>query len=279
LRQQDEPREATSSRSSAPPLDSSPRGWPLLSLLRDRQEADPRFLSKISLECGIDIVCTGAAEVSARGAAAFGSELIFVCDDLVTTLLLDVCLVFIVAPSAERREEGRHPLDAPPLLAFLASLPNSCLEAAPGPPHPGYTPLQRIAAGLSIAVQYALLGLCCGAVGQAATNLLYTSAANASTDVVSAGVVSAVVNASAVPLSGSAVPPVLPVAVVWSQYMAYSAAARYQLVGAIEQLAERSMLARAPPVLTAVSFGVRLVNNLGGAAQFVDWLKDSGLSP
>ena len=54
----------------------------------DRQRADPRFLQKIGIEVGVDSACTAAAELVARGAAAFGAEWVYVVDDLVTTVLL-----------------------------------------------------------------------------------------------------------------------------------------------------------------------------------------------
>ena len=54
----------------------------------DRQRADPRFLQKIGIEVGVDSACTAAAELVARGAAAFGAEWVYVMDDLVTTVLL-----------------------------------------------------------------------------------------------------------------------------------------------------------------------------------------------
>jgi hypothetical protein len=80
-----------------PPPPASPPPPPLsLSLPRidpgafiaDRLQADARFLQKIGIEVSIDSSCTLAAELVARGAAAFGAEWVYVCDDLVTTVLL-----------------------------------------------------------------------------------------------------------------------------------------------------------------------------------------------
>jgi hypothetical protein len=51
-------------------------------------QADARFLQKIGIEVGIDSACTLTAELVARGAAALGAEWVYVCDDLVTTVLL-----------------------------------------------------------------------------------------------------------------------------------------------------------------------------------------------
>jgi hypothetical protein len=50
---------------------------------------------------------------------------------------------------------------------FVRSLPNSCFEAAPPAPHPGYTLAQRAAAAAWTAALYGVLGLVCGGAGQA----------------------------------------------------------------------------------------------------------------
>ena len=238
--------------------------------MSDRLAADPRFLDKMGIEIAIDTVCTLAAEVVSRGEAVLSSQSVFVLDDLVTTVLLDACIVSIVAPSAakaqatvEHATEGRQEWGAGHLLRagaeLVASLPNSAFEARPrdDPNHPGYTPVQRLLAAVSIAVQYGLLGLVCGGVGQEVTNLLAQSS-----------------SAQLSPLPG-----VLPVALLWSRYMAGNASVRYQIVGALEQAAERSLLSSTPLALTAVSGAARLGNNVYGALVFVELMRQSGLSP
>jgi hypothetical protein len=45
------------------------------SFVNDRLRADPRFLTKVGIEVGVDTACTLAAELAARGAAAFGAFL------------------------------------------------------------------------------------------------------------------------------------------------------------------------------------------------------------
>ncbi len=55
---------------------------------------------------------------------------------------------------------------------------------------------------------------------------------------------------------------------------------RYQLVGAAENLAERTPLLGANGgALAAVSLSLRLCNNVYGAGLFVDMMKESGISP
>ncbi len=64
-----------------PPVETAPvasppsRGplTPLLAFVDDRLRADPRYLNKIGIEVAIDSSCTLAAELVARGAAAFGA--------------------------------------------------------------------------------------------------------------------------------------------------------------------------------------------------------------
>ena len=86
----------------------------------------------------------------------------------------------------------------------LSALPNSCFAAAPPPPHPGYSLPQRAGAALWTAVLYGALGLVCGGAGQALTNALTRVA----------------------PAVGPAtLPGVVPVALLWAQYMAFSACA------------------------------------------------------
>ena len=88
--------------------------------------------------------------------------------------------------------------------AALSALPNSCFAAAPPPPHPGYSLPQRAGAALWTAVLYGALGLVCGGAGQALTNALTRVA----------------------PAVGPAtLPGVVPVALLWAQYMAFSACA------------------------------------------------------
>ena len=59
-----------------------------------------------------------------------------------------------------------------------------------------------------------------------------------------------------------------------------TAALRYQLVGAAENLAERAPgLGGNAAALAATSLLLRLCNNVYGAGLFVELMKDSGISP
>lgn len=199
----------------------------------------------------------------------------YVCDDLVTTLLLDVCMVSITAPTASSLAHRVDHGSAPPALgagstglalfvaqaqAVLADCPRSCFEMAPiGSGHPGYTPTQRLLTAVSTAAQYGLLGLLCGGAGQAVTNALAGGATG---------------------VGPAELPGVVPVALLWTNYMATSASARYQLVAAVEQQAERLPgLGQQPLALGAISIAVRLCNNIYGAGLFVDMMRESGISP
>jgi hypothetical protein len=73
---------------AAPPALRLPAALDARAFVADRLRADPRFLQKIGIEVGVDSACTAAAELVARGAAAFGAEWVYVVDDLVTTVLL-----------------------------------------------------------------------------------------------------------------------------------------------------------------------------------------------
>jgi hypothetical protein len=198
---------------------------------------------------------------------------VYVCDDLVTTLLLDVCMVSITAPSANRLAHSADHGSPPPIAGaestglallvaqfqtMLADCPRSAFEMAPVG-HPGFTPTQRFLTAVSTAAQYGLLGLVCGGAGQAVTNALAGGATG---------------------VGPAQLPGVVPVALLWSNYMTFSASARYQLVAATEQQAERLPgFGTSPVALTAVSTLVRLSNNIYGAGLFVDMMRESGISP
>lgn len=215
-----------------------------------------------------------------------GAEWVYVCDDLVTTLLLDVAMVSILAPSASQLDATARPPQSVPTAgaappsqtssidiaaaklasfvaqaqAVLADCPNSALEAPPaGVGHPGFKPSQRLLTALSTAVQYGFLGLACGGAGQAMTNALVGVAPG---------------------VGPAELPGVAPVALLWANYMAVSASIRYQVIAAIEQQAERlPVVGSTPFALTAISATVRLVNNVYGAGLFVNMMRESGISP
>ena len=73
-----ERQDLTDASTAAPPPQPSTRSVPqpfgaVASFVDDRLRADPRFLSKVGIEVGVDSACTIAAELAARGAAAFGA--------------------------------------------------------------------------------------------------------------------------------------------------------------------------------------------------------------
>jgi transposase len=191
-----------------------------------------------------------------------GSQWAFVLDDLVTTVLLDVAIVSIIAPSAAKSSVASTHLQTGSVEAqqghvwlwiaeLAASLPNSAFEASPAA-GARYSAVQRALAALATAAQYGILGLVCGGLGQAVTNALALYAA-------------VQVDAPPPPM-----PSVLSVAVLWARYMASNASVRYQLVSALEGMAERSTLGSSPAALVAVSTATRLTNNVYGAVLFVD---------
>lgn len=65
---------------------------------RDRLLADPSFLFKVGIECGIGIFTKSTAEYKKRG-NAFWHELDFVLANVIMALLADFCLVWLPAPT------------------------------------------------------------------------------------------------------------------------------------------------------------------------------------
>lgn len=119
----------------------------------------------------------------------------------------------------------RPPPPAPPAPRLSLSPPPPCLLALT---------LQafRLAPQGWTALQYGTLGVVCGGVAEAVTELLPA------------------------PPTASPLPGVIPVALLWARYMAFSCAIRYQIVGGIENLAERSPVGKSAVGLVAVSLAV-----------------------
>ena len=90
----------------APPALRLPAALDARAFVADRLRADPRFLQKIGIEVGVDSACTAAAELVARGAAAFGAEWVYVVDDLVTTVLLVRDVAAAARAGPQKRGKG-----------------------------------------------------------------------------------------------------------------------------------------------------------------------------
>lgn len=67
--------------------------------------ADPNFLYKMALECGIGIIAKSTAEVSKRQ-GTFGRELDFVMANVIMAILADFLLVWLSAPTLTYRSKG-----------------------------------------------------------------------------------------------------------------------------------------------------------------------------
>ena len=237
------------------PLPPSPPPWDVFAFVSDRLAADSRFLQKITIEVTVDSACTLVAELTARGAAAFGRESPFLVDDLLTTVLLDVAMLSVLAPSQAKLAASNLASQSGARKAFLDTLPSSCF--APAPPPLSYSLQQRAAAAVYTALLYGALGLVCGGAGQALTNSLTEAQA-----------------------AGPQLPGVGTVASLWGYYMATSASLRYQAVGAAENLAERILAGSASrlAVLPLISLLLRLGNNVYGAGEFVELMKDNSIT-
>lgn len=191
--------------------------FPLFAFFADRVRGDPRYPQKLVVELGVDLGCSSFAEIASRGSAAFGSQRLYVIDDLATTVLLDVLMVSLLTPAvpvalqpqAQALPDGGgpapHPPDRPPsaLAARLAALR---AEVAALPPTAfavvgGYSLAQRLASAGCTALSYAVYGLVCGGLGQEATNALAAAQHMQAT-------------------------PVLPVALLWADYSAIKSRSR-----------------------------------------------------
>eukprot|EP00850_Spirogloea_muscicola_P002418 SM000009S23547 [mRNA] locus=s9:635527:637346:- [translate_table: standard] len=247
--------------------------WLVGDFFASRARGDPRFLTKLAAECVLDASSATYAEVAKRGPLFF-EQLLFFTSDQVVGLIMDVMLVSLLTPTAppppladghgDERGLGAAPLTSrknllPARFARAEEayhrLPKHAFEqAADGLPM--YTLQERAGAFLARGVEYGLVGLICGAGGQALSNAVFLAS----------GV-------------HDDLPSVMRTGEAWCLFMATSANLRYQIIAGLERAAEGSILHRWPIALTGLTVILRLTNNVSGCQQFIDLARWFGISP
>jgi len=259
--------------------------------IRDRIIADPRFLFKLGVEVGIDYCCATIAEVRKR-ADKFWDELEFYFSDIIVGVVVDGALVTMMAPRALMGAMPR-PVASGGILGairkYTTSLPSSMFEKS----IPGarvFTVSQRLMCVVVKFLEYSLIGIACGAVGQSLTNGItrLTNKVNShGADEASdggnkdqkkkkkgkKGDATEVVEVH----NKNKEPPVLETALVWGLFMGVSSNLRLQVVVGLERLCDFFIGARFPMLNNAATVGIRFVNNIIGGENFIDMARWAGV--
>lgn len=227
--------------------------------VRDRLIVDPKFLFKILAEVGIDSGCATVAEVRKRG-EHFWDEFEFYLSDMVVGIVLDVALVSLLAPVAI---VGKFPkcMQETGIRRWLGRLPSAVFESSIAGVRE-YTVMDRIACYFVKGIEYGIVGMGCGFVGQGAANscmLLRRHLNGGATE-------------GDVPI-----PPLVKTALVWGLFMAVSSNTRYQIVVGLEKLVDLSIAKKVPQVAYLTTIIIRFINNIIGGENFIDMARWAGV--
>jgi len=238
---------------------------------RERLLADPGFLVKVAIECGIGVCTKVSAEYAKRGSEHFPKELDFVAANVLMAIIADFMLVWLPAPTlslagaraaaAAAAAGGGGASLASRLGAVFAGCPDNAFQCVQ-PGSPPFTLAQRLGAPVRNGLKLFGVGLGASFVGVAVTNAL--SALRGALD------------PSFAPLN----PPqdVLAVSAAYGLYMATSSNLRYQfLAGVVEERGiERAFRGNAA-ACGVLSFVVRTGNTFLGSLLWVDFIRLLGM--
>ena len=216
----------------------------LLRGIRGRLAADPFFVQKLLVECGLDATIIIGVNISARK-DRFLPEIEFTACQLAVSLLSDFALVYLLAPSTLRSAAA-----AGSLRAKLEALPSHVFQSSPHLLGPApFTPISRLSTFLVKALQYGGVGYVMGCVGAASVR----------------GLIMVRQRFDPVFSPPEKVQSLVGTGLCWSAFMATSSNARYNVVNGLEEALYR----RSGRVGTLGSVVLRLMNNWAGAAQWV----------
>ncbi|GMH37960.1 hypothetical protein BSKO_05844 [Bryopsis sp. KO-2023] len=225
---------------------------------RERMLADPSFLFKVALECGIGIFTKSTAEYKKRD-KVFWLELDFVFANVVMALLADFMLVWLPAPTLSfAGTAGKAAARGP---KWLSNIPENAFQMV----QPGMQPFTLLQRSFSILRNGAKLlgvGIICSAIGVAATNGLIK--AREMMD----------------PNFQNRNPPqnVIGMGIGYGLYMGISSNLRYQiLAGIVEERGIEKVLVGRPQLCRSLTFIARTANTYLGSLLWVDFLRIAGL--
>lgn len=225
---------------------------------RERLLADPAFLAKVAIECGIGIGTKLSAEYTKRG-DNFAKEADFVAANVLMAIIADFMLVWLPAPTlalgAKSAGAGRG------LLSAFAGCPDNAFQKV----QPGMAPFslgQRFGAVIRNGLKLFGVGLTASCVGVAITNSLI--------------IARQLLDPSFEPLNQPQ--NILATSAAYGLYMATSSNLRYQLLaGVIEERGIETIFHGNYKLTTALSFIVRTGNTFLGSLLWVDFVRLLGM--
>lgn len=222
--------------------------------MKMRAAADPEFVFKICVECGLDAMIIITVNLLTRR-DKFSSELEFVFSQIAVSLLNDFALVYLLAATPECSSRAR----AGSMRAIMAELPSHVFQRSPQGLQRTFTAGSRVMCFAAKAVQYGAVGLVMGTAGSGFV-LCLTSIRQA-------------LDADFKP--PATYQPALGTGLGWAIFMSGSSNVRYNLINFVEDFAQD----RFPgPRSRALSILLRLSNNIFGAHSWMHLARKLNLS-
>lgn len=223
---------------------------------RERLLADPGFLFKVAVECGIGLCTKSAAEYTKRQ-ENFWKQLDFVTANVIMAILADFMLVWLPAPTLVY---NRSSVTSRSLFPWFKKCPDNAFQVVQRGTQP-FTVLQRFGSVLRNGSKLFAVGVICSFIGVVTTNSLL------------------LLRSKLDPEFKSQNPPqnAVTMAFGYGAYMASSSNLRYQILAGIieERGIEVAFCNR--QVISALSFLVRTGNTFLGSLLWVDFCRITGL--
>eukprot|EP00210_Caulerpa_lentillifera_P004140 g3946.t1 len=224
---------------------------------RERLLADPGFLFKVAVECGIGI-CTKSAAEYAKRQDSFWKELDFVMANVIMAILADFMLVWLPAPTlVYNRKFG----DAPRLLRWFRSCPENAFQVVQKGTDP-FSAFQRFGSVIRNGTKLMVVGLLCSGIGVASTNALLK--------------LRSILDPHFVQQNPSQ--DIVKMALGYGVYMATSSNLRYQIVaGIFEERGFEVIFRQQRELCHFLSLILRTGNTFLGSLLWVDFCRITGL--
>jgi len=228
---------------------------------RERLIADPNFLTKVAIECGIGIFTKGTAEYARRG-DNFSKELDFVTANVIMAIIADFMLVWLPAPTfAPARMAAANAAQKGAVAKFFATCPDNAFQVVPYGAEP-WTVAQRAAAVARNGAKLIGVGITASMIGVGLTNAMiaFRKQIDPSFETL---------NPPQNPLKTSA---------VYGLYMGSSSNFRYQLLaGVVEERFVDRVFRNQALVASTLSFILRTGNTFLGSLLWVDFVRLFGM--
>jgi len=224
---------------------------------RERLLADPGFLFKVAVECGIGLCTKTAAEYTKRQ-ENFWKQLDFVAANVIMAILADFMLVWLPAPTLVY---NRSVASSQSLFPWFKKCPDNAFQVVQRGTQP-FTALQRLGSVVRNGSKLFAVGVVCSFIGVATTNSLL------------------ILRSKLDPQFKSQNPPqnAVNMAFGYGAYMATSSNLRYQiLAGIVEERGIEVLFRNQRQAISVLSFLVRTGNTFLGSLLWVDFCRITGL--